>query len=255
MSPRLRALLVDDERPARKRLRDLLARHPEIEIAGEADSLESAREAAEALRPDLLFLDVELAPGSGFELVPTLSFRPVTVFVTAYESFALQAFDACAFDYLLKPVEPERLARTVERLLARSPAVAGTGREGSGDNGAAGRLGLGDRVALKDGGRVRIVDAGQIAAIKAEGAYSRVLLRDGPPMTVLRGIAEWERLLPEESFARVDRSLIVQVRLVRALEVISRDEAWVTLEGLSPRLSVGRAASLRLRRGLPALRA
>ena len=246
MSARLRALVVDDERLARKRLRDLLARHPEIEVVGEADGLESAREAAETLRPDLLFLDVELSPGSGFELLPLLSFRLTTIFVTAYETFAVRAFEVTAFDYLLKPVEPERLARTIERLLAD--------REGAEQARAKDRPSrVEDQVVLKDAGTVRIVELAKIAAIRAEGAYSRVLLREAPAMTVLRGISEWERLLPAEDFVRIDRSLIVRPALVRGIEAVSRDEAWVTLEGLASRLEVGRAASLRLRRLVPGL--
>src|SRR5690606_10270934 len=102
MTPPLRALVIDDERLAPKRLRELLAKHPEIEVVGEADDLDSAQAAAEALRPDLLFLDVDLSPGNGFELLPRLSLQPATVFVTAYDEFAVQAFDVTAFDYLLK---------------------------------------------------------------------------------------------------------------------------------------------------------
>jgi two-component system LytT family response regulator len=245
MNSRLRALVVDDERLARKRLRDLLARHPEVEVVGEADGLESAREVAEALRPDLLFLDVELSPGSGFELLPLLSFRPTTIFVTAYETFAVRAFEVAAFDYLLKPVEPERLARAIGRLLLD--------REGSEQARAMERPRAEDPVVLKDAGTVRIVELAKIAAIRAEGAYSRVLLSEAPAMTVLRGISEWERLLPAEDFARIDRSLIVRPALVRRIEAVSRDEAWVTLEGLASRLEVGRAASLRLRRLVPGL--
>lgn len=242
MTAVLRALLVDDERLARKRLRDLLARHPEIEIVGEEDCLETAETAAEALKPDVLFLDVELSPGNGFDLLPKLSFQPATVFVTAYEAFAVQAFEVLAFDYLLKPVKPERLARTVERLLASRVS-----------NGEPASVALTDQIVLKDARVMRIVEAGQIIAITAEGAYSRVMLRGMSSMMVLRGISEWERLLPETHFAKLDRSLIVQLPLVRAIEAVSRNEAWVTIDGLSARLGVGRSASLRLRRCVPAL--
>lgn len=239
----LRALLVDDERLARKRLRELLAKHPEIGVVGEADDLDSAQTAAESLRPDVLFLDVDLSPGDGFELLPRLSFHPTTVFVTAYDKFAVQAFDVPAFDYLLKPVKPERLARTVERLLAeRAAKPADTDK-----------LAPDDQIILKDANTVRIVDPSQIIAIKAEGAYSRVMLRDAGSMTVLRGISEWERTLPEPAFARIDRSLIVQLKLLREIRTVSRDEAWVTLDGLPSPLSIGRAASLRLRRCVPSL--
>ncbi len=243
MTSPLRALIIDDERLARKRLGELLARHPEIEIAGEADDLDSAQSAVETLRPDVLFLDIDLSPGDGFELLPRLSFQPATVFVTAYDKFAVQAFDVPAFDYLLKPVKPERLARTVARLLAERAAPAAGDATPATD----------DHFTLKDAQTVRIVEPAQIVAIKAEGAYSRVMLRDLGAMTVLRGISEWERLLPEPAFARLDRSLLVQLPLVRAIQTVSRDEARVVLEGLPAPLSIGRVASLRLRRCVPAL--
>jgi two-component system, LytTR family, response regulator len=241
MNGRLRAMVVDDERLARKRLCDLLQAHAMIEVVAEADGLETAHAAAESLRPDLLFLDVELSPGSGFELLRRLSYRPATIFVTAFESSAVQAFDVCAFDYLLKPINPARLALSIERLVARGSVAKEEAR-------ALEPLGLGGRITLKDAGQVRVVEVARIVAIKAEGAYSRVLLRDAAPMTVLRGISEWERLLPENSFARLDRSVLVQVSLVRGIETISRDEAWLTFEGISLRLGVGRSALLRLRR-------
>lgn len=236
-----RAVLIDDERLARKRLRELLGRHPEIEIVGEADDEESALAAVGTLRPDLLFLDMELSPGHGLDLLPRLSYRPTTVFVTAHDTFAVRAFDVCAFDYLLKPVSAERLAQTVERLRASAGPREGSAPEG---------VRMTDQVVLKDSGTVKIVEASQIAAIKAEGAYSRVLLRDAAPMMVLRGLSEWERILPADGFARVDRSLIVQPALVRQIEATSRDEATVAIDGLATRLSLGRAALARLRRCL-----
>jgi len=236
--PRLRALIVDDERLARKRLRELLSRHPEVEIVGEADDLETARAAAETLRPDVLFLDVDLSPGNGFDLLPRLSFQPATVFVTAHDTFAVQAFEVHALDYLLKPISPARLAASLARLLEE---------KNPGDN-PADRQGMSDQLTLKDAGTIRIVEVRRIVAIKAEGAYSRVLLHDAPPATILRGISEWERLLPEPDFARLDRSLIVQLPRVQAVESVSRDQTWITLTGLPNRLCVGRVASLRLRR-------
>jgi len=245
----LRTLLVDDERPARRRLAELLARHPAIEVAGEADGVATAAAEAARLRPDVVFLDIEMPPGNGLDLLPLLPpppELPAIVFVTAYEAFAVQAFEVSALDYLLKPVHPDRLALTVDRLLAarlprdaRPPDAAHT-------------LPLDARVTLGDRQMTRTVEVRDIALIHALGAYSRVSLRGQGSLVVLRSISEWETLLPPGHFERIDRSLIVQPALLRTTERLSRDETLVTLDGVPARLRLGRAASLRLRKHVAA---
>ncbi|HEX2450195.1 MAG TPA: response regulator [Gemmatimonadales bacterium] len=120
---RLRALIVDDERLARKELGRLLGRHPEIEIAGEAANAKEARKAVVDLEPDVLFLDVQMPGETGFELLASLDSVPLVVFTTAYDEYALNAFEVSALDYLLKPIDPERLARTVDRLMSAAPSA------------------------------------------------------------------------------------------------------------------------------------
>src|SRR4051795_4631565 len=123
----IRALVVDDEEPARGELRYLLAAHPEVEVVGEAASAVEALALAESVRYDVVFLDIELPGMTGIEvarLVLDRSERPAVVFVTAHERYAVDPFAVGAFDYLVKPVEPERLARVVERLAQRRRAEA-----------------------------------------------------------------------------------------------------------------------------------
>ncbi|RRJ96168.1 response regulator [Opitutaceae bacterium TAV4] len=247
----LRAIVVDDERLARKRLRELLSHHPEISVVDEAADAASAIAAVTTWRPDVLFLDMELSPGNGLQLLPQLPVRPIVVFVTAYETFAVQAFEVCAFDYLLKPVHPDRLAQTVRRLLQDAPPSPPHSAPPFALSPSP--LTLQDRIPLKDSRTVTLAKLGRIAAIKAAGAYSRVMLCDHPPMTVLRSISEWERTLPARAFMRIDRSLILQLPLVRAIKTISRDECLLTLDGLPSPLTIGRAASRRLRRDAQAL--
>ncbi len=246
MTP-MRALLVDDERLARKRLAELLAPHPEIVVAGEADGVATAAAKVTELRPDVVFLDMEMPPDNGLDLLPLLPSPPATpavVFVTAYETFAVQAFAVSALDYLLKPVHPERLALTLRRLRSakesRWPWTGATEEIWT----------MESRVALSDRQTQRLVEVRDIVAIQAMGAYSRVSLRGQPAMIVLRSISEWERRLPPGGFSRIDRSLIVQPRRLRTMERKSRDETLVTLEGLPGKLVIGRAASVRLRRHL-----
>lgn len=243
----LRAVLVDDERLARKRLRELIAIHPGIQVIGEADSVETAATLVQELQPEVVFLDVEMPPGNGFDLLPLLSGSPrmpEIVFVTAYEAFAVSAFAVSALDYLLKPIHPERLALTIRKLQ--------TAREARRTLGAGGTepWTLQTRVPLSDGKKQSMVEVRDIAAIQALGAYSRISLCSQPPVLVLKSISEWERRLPAASFVRIDRSLIMQPQLLRTTEKISRDETLVTLDGVPARFSIGRAAASRLRRHL-----
>ena len=243
----LRALLVDDERLARKRLAGLLAAHPQIQVIGEADGLEAAATMVANLRPDVVFLDIELPPDNGLELLARLpeSFAPpAVVFVTAHETFAVEAFAVSAFDYLLKPVHPDRLALTLRRLTAVRKSISPIACSGEED------WTLESRIPLTDRQTLRVVEVREIVAIGALGTYAQVMLADQPAMTVLRSISEWERRLPESEFLRLDRSLIVQPRRLLSVNRRSRDEALVTLHGLDEPLRIGRIAAQRLRRHL-----
>ncbi|GAA5481964.1 LytR/AlgR family response regulator transcription factor [Haloferula sargassicola] len=242
MNP-LRALLVDDERLARKRLATLLERHPVIRVAGEADGMADAAAKMQELQPDVVFLDIEMPPGNGLDLILKQSgkeaTKPSVVFVTAYDHFAVQAFDVCAVDYLLKPVHPDRLAMTVQRLEQAVQGVPEMAQEG---------WTLDSQVELGDRQTRRLVPIKDIVAIHALGAYTRVSLREDNSLVVLRGMADWERALPAEAFARIDRSSIIHTKLLRKIERKSRNESLLSFEGMTQRLSIGRAATSRLRK-------
>lgn len=112
----MRAILVDDERLARKRLATMLAEHPEVRVVGEANSVSAAKKLITEIRPNLIFLDIQMPQADGFELIPSLPIEAAVVFVTAFDQHALRAFESAALDYLLKPVSVERLAETIRRL-------------------------------------------------------------------------------------------------------------------------------------------
>lgn len=241
MKKPLSALVVDDERPARQLLCELLAKHREVHVQGEADGVVSAARLAADLRPDVIFLDVQMPPWTAFDLLPLLPAVPALVFVTAHDAFAVRAFEVNALDYLLKPVHPRRLARTIERL---------TGAESASPESPPGPLRTDDLVMLKDGARMKMVPMSSLAAIQAEGAYTRVFASGEEPMLILRSIGEWESLLPSPPFLRADRSVILNKDLVRDVQVGSRNEMRVQFAGVAQQMLLGRSAAVRLRRAL-----
>ncbi len=230
-----RAIIADDERLARKRLRELLKAHPEVEVAGEAENLDSLIAVANHTRADLVFLDIQMPPHSGFDALPHLEANPKVVFVTAYDQFAVRAFETNAFDYLLKPVHPKRLAETIRRLhVQRMNATPAN-----------------PLVTVKDRGIIRQIPLDSLAAIEAEGDYTRLFLRNEKPFLILRSLQEWEAALPSPPYVRLDRSLLVNLDLVRSARGITRNETHLFLEGLPEAMILRRAASLRLKRLLP----
>jgi two-component system LytT family response regulator len=219
----LRALIIDDERLARSELRRLLDRHPEIEIVGEARHATEARRAIDDLEPDLLFVDVEMPGETGFDLLASLDSVPVVVFTTAYDEFALRAFEVSALDYLVKPIDPKRLARTVERLLgawpgsSHSPAPPAnpTDSDADGDR-TRPPLSSHDRVFVSEGERSWLVELGSIRLFESEGSYTRVFFGKEKPL-INRSLNRLESRLDERVFFRANRSQIINLKAVRAI--------------------------------------
>lgn len=270
----LSALLIDDEMPAIERLRTLLKGHAGIEVVATAGSVREARARLEERPLDVVFLDVEMPGGCGLDLLPAVPAGTQVVFVTAHEKYAVEAFAASALDYLVKPVDPERLFETVRRLEemttlrrlkaahARGDAFPHDGEEdsegsdyGATDAGAAadpatsrGRM-LTDMIHLPCEGKKRTgaVMIGDICWIESLQNYTRVGLRN-PGRVVLfrRRLREWEADLPSGLFTRLGKSLIVQLAAIKETEWKSRDETLISFgAGLAP-LVLGRPAALRL---------
>lgn len=236
---RLGALIVDDERLARRELRSLLAAHPEVEVVGEADSVAAALAVMEGERPDLVFLDIQLAGETGFDLLEragAAGFR--TVFVTAFDAYALRAFEVNALDYLLKPVNPARLKRAVDRLLSGEPSPAAAARR---------PLAIDDRVYLELGGRSVFLKIDRVTHIFAAGDYSEVFTSDGQKHLAEKPLREWEARLPEKFFARVHRNCIVNLEYVERVESWFNRSQQLFLRGRAEPLAVSRRHAARLR--------
>lgn len=217
----MKALIIDDEPLARSELRRLLKRHPEVEIAGEAANADEARKAIRELKPALLFLDVQMPEESGFELLATLGPGvPAVIFTTAYDEHALRAFEFGALDYLMKPIESERLAEALERAeksQAGQPAVAEEGAPESEAEPLDTPLTAGEKVFVRDGDRCWFVPVESIRGIEADGNHARLWL-DGSEPFVHRTLAQLEQRLPSEIFFRASRSQIVNLRCVESVE-------------------------------------
>jgi two-component system LytT family response regulator len=232
----LRALIVDDERLARVALRSVLDERGDVEVVGEADGVAAARRQLEALKPDVVFLDVQMPGGSGFELF-TGGLTTRVVFCTAYEQYAVRAFEVNALDYLVKPVSPEQVDRALKRLSANADVNAD----------AQGALALEDLVALREAQALRFARVADLAFIRAADDYSEVHLVEGKPALVDVTLRRWEARLPAQHFVRIHRSTLVNLHHVERVE--SDEGRWqvVLKAGTAPPLPVSRRMGRELR--------
>lgn len=279
-----RALIVDDERLARSRLRTLLSAHPEITIEGEADSAATAVAEIDRLAPDLVFLDIQMPGASGFDVLEQTEQTFAVVFVTAFDEHALRAFDINAVDYLLKPVTASRLAQSIERV-RRASLSAGTAGGPGGGSGTSAGLGLGslgdegerggetdpgagglgpaagigsgapgqgltyqDHLFVNTGGRARFVKISSIVYISAAGSHSEVVTADGRRALLPKPLREWEARLPSAHFARIHRSTIVNLGFVERMEQSFNYTYEVFLRGIQTPLALSRRYAVRLKR-------
>ena len=241
--PELRALIVDDERLARRELRALLEEHGGLTVAGEAGGVEEAAALIRELRPDVVFLDIQMPGATGFDLLERVEIKADLVFVTAYDEYALRAFEVNALDYLLKPVAPERLARALERL-AR-------GRRRGGEETRLRKLEYDDRLFLETGGHSRFVKVSAIVLVSAAADYSEVFTDDGKSALVQKPLREWEARLPAKHFLRVRRSTIINLEHVERVEHWFNRSYRIHLRHLKEPVAVSRryASSLKSRFG------
>ncbi|MBT1703578.1 LytR/AlgR family response regulator transcription factor [Chryseosolibacter indicus] len=220
----MRALIVDDERLARKELMKLLEEHPIIEVVGEAMNADEAVQLVNDLNPDLLFLDIQMPGKTGFQLLEELDSVPLVVFTTAYDEFALKAFEVNALDYLLKPIQPERLSETVAKLAEkeRQKTTAVRGPEK--------KLGLNDQVFVKDGDRCWFVSLSNVRLFESDGNYIKVYFDTNRPM-IHKSLNALDEKLDERAFFRASRKHIVNLSWVEGIEPWFNGGLMVRLRG------------------------
>jgi len=222
----MKALIVDDEPLARRELRRLLGAVSGIEIVGEAGNIDDARARIEELAPDVVFLDIQMPGGSGFDLLAQLDQVPHIVFTTAYDQYAVKAFEVNALDYLLKPIEPERLAMALQKIQAtlRQPAPA--------------RDAPLEQLFVRDGPRCWFVPLREVSLFSSEGNYVRMLWRQERPL-LGRSLAALEQKLDTQRFFRANRAQIVNLDFIASVELGEGGRLHVQLRD-GPEIEVSR---------------
>jgi len=222
----LKALIVDDEPLACRELRRLLAAFPSVRVVGEAANIDEARARIEELSPEVVFLDIQMPGGTGFDLLAQLDRVPRIVFTTAYDHYAVKAFEVNALDYLLKPIEPERLAAAVRKIQpapARDAAPHGTPLE---------------QLFIKDGPRCWFVPLREVSVFSAEGNYVRLLWGKERPL-LGRSLAALEAKLDPGRYFRVNRAQIINLDLIESVEPGEGGRLHVSMKG-GPEIEVSR---------------
>jgi two-component system, LytTR family, response regulator len=231
----MKALIVDDERLARRELISLLAQHDEIEVVGEAVNADDAYQKIKELQPDLLFLDIQMPGKTGFELLEMLDKVPTVIFTTAYDEYALKAFEVSALDYLLKPVQPERLKESIARLLALGENGRKKEEEEENELQAGGqprphKLGPDDQVFVKDGDRCWFVRLSKVRLFESDGNYIKVYFDNYKPM-IHKSLNALDERLDDKVFFRANRKHMINLNWVENIEPWFNGGLMVSLQG------------------------
>lgn len=232
----MKAIIIDDERLARKELLTLLENHPNIEVVDEAVNADEALEKIETHDPDVIFLDVQMPGKTGFELLETMERVPQVIFTTAYDEFALKAFEFNALDYLLKPIRAERLSESVQKIQARSSKKAGNRDH---------KLGGDDQVFVKDGDKCWFVRLADVRLFESDGNYIKVYFENFKPM-IHKSLNALDERLDDRTFFRASRKHIINLGWVESIDTWFNGGLLVQLKG-GEKIEVSRRQSARFR--------
>jgi len=223
----IKAIIIDDERLARNELKKLLADFPDIEVVAEAANANEGMEKIDNFGPELIFLDIQMPGKTGFEMLAEMDRTPNVIFTTAYDEYALKAFEVNALDYLLKPIEPKRLADAIQKL---------QGHDDRDDNGSIPMnfnrsvLQENDQVFVKDGERCWFVRLMDIRLFESVGNYAKVYFGVNKPL-ILKSLNSLEERLDEKIFFRANRKHIVNLRLIDKVEPYFNGGLLLELKG------------------------
>jgi two-component system LytT family response regulator len=234
----LKAIIVDDERLARLNLKKLLIKYPEIEIAGEASSCKSALDLINMYNPQLVFLDIQLSGETGFDLLELIDHSIKIIFVTAFDEYAIRAFEVNAIDYLLKPVNPERLELSIDRVITRENAQKKETKSYEYSDSIYVRL---NNYASK------FIKISSISFIEPVGNYSKIFTTEGKHCIVLKTLKQWQEELPDNNFVRIHRSSIVNIEHVDHIEKDSKTQQKAYLKNRPEPIEVSRRYAKKLK--------
>ncbi|MGK7389301.1 MAG: LytR/AlgR family response regulator transcription factor [Candidatus Cyclobacteriaceae bacterium M2_1C_046] len=220
----MKALIIDDERLARKELQKLLKEYTELTVVGEAANADEALLLIQEHKPELLFLDIQMPGKTGFELLEELEEIPLVIFTTAYDDFALKAFEVNAIDYLVKPVQPERLKEAIDK------AIRLYGKKQSVVQDKSSKLGLDDQVFVKDGDKCWFVSLSNIRLFESDGNYIKVYFDNNRPM-IHKSLNALDEKLDPRNFFRASRKHIVNLSWVESIEPWFNGGLMVKLRG------------------------
>ncbi|MGB3151098.1 MAG: LytTR family DNA-binding domain-containing protein [Maribacter sp.] len=203
----INAIIVEDSRLARNELKELIKKHTQIEIVGEAENVDDGCLLIQKTKPDLLFLDINMPEKDGFELLEMLDEVPITIFTTAFDEYAIKSFEYNALDYLLKPINAKRFALAIEKVEARLKD------ENEPTSDPQERLTGNSQIFIKDGEKCWLVKIGDISYFEIVGNYTRVFFQDENPM-LYKSLNQVEEKLPEKYFFRANRQQIINTNFI-----------------------------------------
>lgn len=231
----MKAIIVDDERLARKELTSLLASHPEIEIIDEAANPDEAIEKIEKQDPDVVFLDIQMPGKTGFEMLEEMERVPQVIFTTAYDEFALKAFEYNALDYLLKPIQPERLTEALNKVSVKAAKKSAKDE----------KLSSKDQVFVKDGDKCWFVKLEDVRLFESDGNYIKVYFDKFKPM-IHKSLNALDERLDDRHFFRASRKHIINLGWVESIDTWFNGGLLVQLKG-GEKIEVSRRQSARFR--------
>lgn len=209
----IKCLIIDDERLARQELRRILENHKNIEILDECGDAEDAITKIEELKPDLIFLDIQMPGKTGFEVLEEIIYTPEVIFVTAYDEYAIKAFEVSALDYILKPVEENRFEESLKKVIQKIKEK----RNDADANLPTEQLGETDQVFVKDGDKCWFVELGKIRLFESEGNYVRVYFDNNKPL-ILKSLNNLDKKLSDKLFFRANRKHIINLKWIDKIE-------------------------------------
>ena len=215
---KIQVIVIDDERSSREELKRALKNYPDFEITGEAKNADEAKEQIETKHPDLIFLDIQMPERSGFDLLESLDEVPAVIFTTAFNQYAVQAFEINALDYLMKPIREERFAKAIEKIRTSIHQKHALNKSMTADR----------QIFIKDGERYHFIQLNKIYLIESVDNYSRLYFENKKAL-LKRSLRQWEEILDPTLFFRISRTQIINTHYIREIHSMSKGRLKVSL--------------------------